>query len=361
MIWFLIIPSLTYLILLLEIYSNLRKVKLFKQEVIPLINVSVVVACRNEEKNLPGLLNDLSSQDYNPNLFEIIIVDDNSTDNTFGLVSDQKNIKNFKILHNPGKGKKSAIRAGINVATGELIITTDADCRMGEKWISTVSSFYSVTKPDMIISPVQMENKPGFSGRYREIEFLSLQGVTAGTAQAGNPVMCNGANLAFTKEAYFRHSENLHNEIVSGDDIFLLHSLKKEKNVKIAWLGSPDGIVTTSQSKSLGSFFNQRARWISKAKSYDDRYTLLISIVTFVTILTSLYLLISGIINHQLLIIFLASFIIKSIPDFLILFKITGRYNKRHLLWWFIPSQIVYPFYVIIVVFRSLFKKSRWN
>ena len=361
MIWFLIIPSLIYFFILLEIYRNLRKVKPSIQEGIPVINVSVVVACRNEEKNLPELLNDLSSQDYNPNLFEIIIVDDNSTDYTFGIASDQKNIKNLKIFHNPERGKKSAIRAGIKAASGELIITTDADCRMGKKWISTVSAFYNATKPDMIIAPVQLENKPGFSGRFRELEFLSLQGVTAGTARADNPVMCNGANLAFTKEAYFRHSENIHNEILSGDDIFLLHSLKKEKNAEIAWLASPDGIVTTSQTESLSSFFNQRARWISKAKSYDDRYTLLISIVTFVTILTNLFLLISGIINHELLIIFLTSFIIKSIPDYLILYETTARYDKRHLLSWFIPSQIVYPFYVITVVFCSLVKKSSWN
>jgi glycosyltransferase involved in cell wall biosynthesis len=361
MIWLIIIAVLPYFFILLEIYRNLRKVKPYKYKGIPLIKVSVVIACRNEEKNLPDLLSHLSLQDYNQELFEIIIIDDNSNDSTFDTALAFQQIRYLKVLYNPARGKKSAVRAGVDAASGELIITTDADCRPGQRWISTVAAFYSSTKPDMIIAPVQLENKPGFTGRFQELEFLSLQGVAAGTAAAGNPVMCNGANLAFTKEAYIRHSDNLHDDILSGDDIFLLHSLKKETNSKIAWLSSLEGIVTTGQTASLGSFLNQRARWISKAKAYEDRFTLLISIVTFVTIITNISLLTAGIINREFLLLFLASFILKSIPDFLILYKVTGSYYKRYLLKWFIPSQIVYPFYVIIVVFRSLFSGSKWK
>jgi len=359
--WLIIIVVLPYFVILLKIYRNLRKVKPFKQEGKPLIKVSVVIACRNEEKNLPSLLKNLYSQDYDPDLFEVIVVDDNSTDNTCNTASAFKQIRFLKVLQNPERGKKSAIRAGVEAASGELIITTDADCRSGERWISTVTAFYNETKPDLIIAPVQLENKPGFSGRFRELEFLSLQGVTAGTAAAGNPVMCNGANLAFKKEAYISHSENLHNEILSGDDIFLLHSLKEEKKSIISWLSSAEGIVTTSHTDSLESFLFQRARWISKAQAYDDGYTLLISIVTFVTILTNISLLLFGIIYQEFLLLFFVSFFLKSIPDFLILYETTGKYNKRHLLKWFIPSQIVYPFYVIIVAFHALFSESRWK
>jgi poly-beta-1,6-N-acetyl-D-glucosamine synthase len=359
--WLFLIAVLPYFFIFLSIYRNLLKIRTFKEEGISLIKVSVVVACRNEEKNLPLLLNDLSSQDYDPDLFEVIIVDDNSTDSTSEIVSGFKQIKCLKILCSSGRGKKSAIRTAIVAASGELIITTDADCRMGKRWISIISDFYSTSGTDLIIAPVQLQDKPGFSGRFRELEFLSLQGITAATAQAKNPVMCNGANLAFTKNAYLRHSVNLHNEILSGDDIFLLHSLKKEPNSKIAWLSSIEGTVTTCQSDSLSSFLNQRARWISKAGSYDDQYTLLISIVTFVTILAINFFLISGFFDQKFLMILLISLIIKSIPDYLILSETTLRYNKRNLLKWFIPSQIVYPFYVIVVAVRSLFQGNRWE
>ena len=361
MIWIFILPVIIYFFLFLEIYRNLLKAKPFHQAEKPSVNVSIVIACRNEEKNLPYLLRDLSSQDYNPDLFEVIVIDDNSADNTFGIASGFKLIKSLRVLSNAGKGKKIAIRTGIDAASGDLIITTDADCRMGKGWISIISAFYSASRSDMIIAPVQMEDKPGFSGRFRELEFLSLQGVTAGTAVAENPVMCNGANLAFIKNAYLRHSDNLHNEILSGDDIFFLHSLKKETNSKITWLDSAEGIVTTSHTDSLDSFLNQRVRWSSKAKSYDDRFTLLLSIVTFVTIIINVFILISGIINQEFLLVLLVSIIIKSVPDFLILSEITRKYNKRHLLKWFLPSEIIYYFYVIVVVLCSFFPGKKWK
>jgi biofilm PGA synthesis N-glycosyltransferase PgaC len=361
MIWTLLIIFLPYFFILLNIWRHLNKLKSFIPAGNTSVSVSVIIACRNEEKNLPELLGRLSSQDYNPLLFEVIIVDDNSSDNTFSLVSEYKKIKFLRILSNPGSGKKQSIRAAVNTAKGDLIMTTDADCRPCNQWISTVAAYFDVTKADMIILPVQLENKPGFAGRFAELEFLSLQGVTAGTAREGNPVMCNGANLAFSRQAYLRHSGNLHDEILSGDDIFFLHSLKKESGSKIMWLNSANVVVTTSQTATIKTFLNQRARWVSKVKAFDDGYSRLISIVTFITILAWISFLVSGMISREFLLLFLAAFFLKSIPDFLILYKTTGRYNKKHLLNWFIPSQLIYPFYVITVVCRSLFNKNKWG
>jgi poly-beta-1,6-N-acetyl-D-glucosamine synthase len=361
MIWLLILPVFIYFIIILEIFRNLLKIKPYTYTEVSSVKVSVLIACRDEKDNLPNLLKSLYSQDYNKDLFEVIIIDDNSTDNTYSLASSYNQIRNFKVLHNPGSGKKSAVGAGVKAASGELIITTDADCSHGQGWISAIAGFYSKTRSDMIICPVQLEEKPGFIGRFMELEFLSLQGITAGTAEAGMAVMCNGANLAFTKEAYNRHSEKLHNEILSGEDVFLLHSLKKEPHSKIGWLNSQDAIVNTRQPDSLKSFFIQRSRWISKAKAFHDMHTILISIVTFVTIMVIISLLVAGIVNREFLLLFLVSIILKSIPDFLILRNTTGRYGKKHLMRWFIPSQLVYPFYVIIVACCSLFMRSRWK
>ena len=307
------------------------------------------------------MLDDLGNQDYNQDLFEVIVVDDNSTDETYSKASLNNRIRNIKILSNAGNGKKRAIRTGVNEANGELIITTDADCRIGKKWISTIASFYSASFPDMIIGSVQLKSRKGFFGRFQQLEFLSLQGITMGTSLANNPVMCNGANLAFKKEVYIRHSGNIRDDIGSGDDIFLLHSLKKEPCTNIVCLNSPDGIVTTCQADSLSSFLKQRSRWISKAKSYDDPFTLLVSIVTFVTILSTLAFLILGIFDGRFLLLYLVFFLIKSVPDFLILYETTRRFRQKHLLKWFLASQIVYPFYVIVVICYSLLRKSSWK
>jgi glycosyltransferase involved in cell wall biosynthesis len=359
--WLLLILIIPYLYLLLKIYSGLVKIKPFSDGTSAGLFVSVVVACHNEERNLPFILQDLSQQEYNPDLFEIIIVDDDSSDGTFKCASGFKAIKNLHAIKNSGTGKKQAIRTGISASSGKVIITTDADCRIGKKWLSSIASFITENKPDMVICPVKLAGGRGFCSHFQELEFLSLQGITAGTAVAGNPVMCNGANLAFAKESYIRNLDYLHFELVSGDDVFLLHGIKKDPQKKILWLESEGAIVTTASPGAITSFLKQRARWISKAGHYTDRYTQLLAIVTFVTILLQAFLLVAGIFNPVFFLIFLSAFAIKSIPDFLILRNTVSRYGKSSLMRWFFPSQIIYPFYLLLVIPMALYKGNRWN
>ena len=357
--WLPLILILPYFFLLLKIYTDLRKVKPFFYRGNNRVFVTVIVACRNEAENIKLLLQNIAGQDYPAESFEVIIVDDHSVDNTFEIASGFKGIKNLSVIRNKGQGKKTAIRTGVGAASGNVIITTDGDCRMGEKWISAIVAFYNKNKPDMIICPVIVESEPGFIGRFQELEFLSLQGVTAGSAIAGMSTMCNGANLAFTKEAYLKHSDNLHYEMPSGEDIFFLHSLKKEYGSKIMWLESFDSIVTAASVKPVMSFLNQRRRWISKIKTYYDKFTIVLAIVTFVTIAVQISLLIAGLLVPEFLVVLLAVFVLKSIPDFLILLNTTARYGKKNLMRWFLPSQAVYPFYVLAVVLYSVQSSGR--
>jgi len=352
--WIPAILILPYFFLLINIYRNLSKIRSFNASNDPSIYVSVIVACRNEQDNLPVLLSFIEDQDYPVELFEVIIVDDNSTDNTFEIASGKTGQINIIAVKNNGDGKKQAIRTGISHSSGNLIITTDADCRMGSKWIRTVAAFYNNYKPDMIISPVKLVDHPGFFGRFQELEYMSLQGITAGSLLSGNETMCNGANLAFTKETYNNNVDNTHLEIASGDDIFLLHSLKKEANSNIAWLESEYAIVTTASSSSIGLYMKQRRRWISKVKSYDDGYTIILGIVTFIAITVQISVLAAAILNPYLIKIFITIFVLKSIPDFLILNNTCRRYGKKSLIRWFFPSQMVYPFYVLGVGIYSL-------
>jgi biofilm PGA synthesis N-glycosyltransferase PgaC len=352
--WLPVILIIPYFFLFLRIYRDLLKIKAFTSSSDPETFVSVVVACRNEQKYLPLLLNCIAGQDYPEELFEIIIVDDSSTDSTYEIAADFKGIQNITAVNNNGRGKKEAVRTGINASIGSLIITTDADCRMDKRWIRTISSFYEKHKPDMIICPVQVESKTGFFGRFQELEFLSLQGITAGSAFSGNGIMCNGANLSFSREAYLEHSENMHYEIASGDDIFFLHSLKKQSGSKILWLESTEAMVTAAPSPTIGSFLKQRRRWISKGKSYNDKNTILFGIVTFVTILLQVTVLAAGLFNPAFFYVFLTIFLLKSVPDFLILRNTSLRYGKSELMRWFLPAQIIYPFYVLGVFFYSI-------
>jgi poly-beta-1,6-N-acetyl-D-glucosamine synthase len=352
--WLPVILLLPYLFLLLCIYRSLLRIKPFNVSTDPFTNVSLIVACRNEKDNIPELLNCIARQDYPNGLFEVIIVDDNSTDGTFEAASGFSGIHNIIVIKNRGTGKKQAIKTGINVSSGILIITTDADCRMGESWIRTIATFYEKYKPDMIICPVMIDSVPGFFNRFQELEFLSLQGITAGSSLSGNGIMCNGANLSFTRETYLNHMDNLHNEISSGDDVFLLHSLKKQNQAKILWLESKSVMVTASSAPSLLSFLKQRKRWISKVKAYEDKFTILLGIVTFVTIIVQLSVMVAGLINPSFIAVFITIFLLKSVPDFMILMNTSVRYGIRNLMTWFLPAQFLYPFYVLCVVAYSL-------
>jgi cellulose synthase/poly-beta-1,6-N-acetylglucosamine synthase-like glycosyltransferase len=359
--WIALILLIPYLFLLLRIYLGLKKIQPFKSQNSPGIFVSVIVACRNEQKNLPSLLSDITLQDYEPEMFELIIVDDNSTDSTFKIASGYNGIRNIKVLKNLQSGKKNAIKTGVKACTGELVVTTDTDCRVGKSWLKTIVSFYAEHKPELIIGPVVLKGKGGFFQDFQELEFLSLQGITSGTAMNEDPVLCNGANLAFTRESYLSHSENLHYEKVSGDDVFLLHSLKRKNENKILWLESGNSMVTTFASETLSSFFRQRARWISKSGAYSDSSTIILAIVTFVTIMLLPILLIAGIFNPVFIMVFFVAFTLKSIPDFLILQDTTSRYGKKSLLRWVFLSQIFYTYYIVVVVIKALFQGNRWD
>jgi glycosyltransferase involved in cell wall biosynthesis len=360
--WFLTILILPYLSLILKIFRGLGRIKYFHFTHHPSTFVSVVIACRNEEKNLPGVINHILSQDYPKNLYELIIVDDNSNDMTYQIASGFKGTGCIITVYNKGIGKKNAIRTGVEVSSGDLIITTDADCMMGKKWISTIAAFYEKHKPDLIVCPVQIEPSTGFFGAFQELEFLSLQAVTAGSILNKEGVMCNGANLSFTKDTFNRHKEYLHNEIVSGDDIFMLHSLKTDNRSNILWLDSDEAIVITKAAPSLFKYLMQRKRWISKVTAYSDLNTISLGIVTFVTILFQVALLVASLFNSQYLPVFLIFSLVKSIPDYLILKDRSKRYGKKGLMRWFFPTQIIYPFYVLIVAFYAVIsKETGWN
>jgi poly-beta-1,6-N-acetyl-D-glucosamine synthase len=357
--WIPVILILPYFFLLLKIYRNLLNITPFSVSSAPSTFVSVIIACRNEQEKLPALLGSIAMQDYPKELYEVLIVDDNSTDKTFETASEIATPHRIYLLKNEGRGKKEAIRTGINASRGKLIITTDADCTMGKSWIQTITAYFEENNPEMIICPVQLKSNGGFFGGFQELEFLSLQGITAGTAMAGSGIMCNGANLAFRRDAYLNHMHNLHFDLETGDDVFLLHSIRKKTNSKILWLESPDAVVSTAYSATIESFMRQRKRWISKWNAYSDGFTILTGILVFVAVFLNLFSIVYVFFDISFIRTMLTIILLKSIPDFLVLHNTTSRFGKKHLLRWFLPAQLIYPVYVSGVILYSLIQALR--
>ncbi|HOB85880.1 MAG TPA: glycosyltransferase [Bacteroidales bacterium] len=357
--WIILGLFIPYIYILLKVYRNLLRIKPYSSPASPQTFVTIIVPCRNEEINIRELLGLIALQDYPRESFEVLVVDDNSGDSTRSVATGFTGLPGLRVIENEGRGKKAAIRAGVRQASGNLIITVDADSRMERSWLKTIVSFYEQEIPGMIICPVKLSGDRSFFARFQELEFLSLQGITAGSATAGNPVMCNGANLGFTKKAYEDHSKDLHEELISGDDIFLLHSVKHDKTVRILWLESENATVTTKTSPSIASYLSQRARWISKAGAYSDKSTRMLALATLTVVLFQFSTLVLGIFSMNSLILFAAGYVLKSVPDYLILNNTSARYGKRSLMRWFFISQLVYPLYVLVVISAFIAGKNR--
>lgn len=360
MILLVLVILLPYIFIVAKALSGLSKITPYTARDKADTFISVIIPCRNEESFLPRLLDCLSSQDYEQSSFEVIVVNDNSDDDTVSVALSYKKIDNLKVISNSERGKKRAIREGVAMASGELIVTCDADCLVPVGWLKSIASFYEENRPDMIVAPVKLGDSK-FAPWFQKLEFLSLQGITAGMAMVGKPIMCNGANLAFTKECYLRFSTNMRDQLVSGDDMFLLHSVKRDRKATILWLESKESVATTDGSKSFSSFISQRARWISKSGSYNDMLTLFTALSTLWASILQLSLFFMMIVDPIYAKAFLAAFIIKSIPDYCLLSNTARRYGEGNLMRWFIPCQLVYPIYVLVVIVKSVLFSNRFG
>lgn len=363
--WLLIIPVAIYSIIIFALWYSVRKkndVQL--PDMIPAIRVSVVFACRNEATNITGLLESLAAQDYPPGLLEIIIVNDNSTDRTPVAVSefisdDSLRLKKcFRLINSPFHGKKSAIRYGVEKSTGELILTTDADCTMGRRWVSAVAGFYAFTGADMILAPVHQRAVRGFVQRFGAFEFAALQAVTEATARAGFPVMCNGASMGIRRETYLQHARRLHDEIPSGDDMFLLHSVKGAGG-DIRYYGGGAAAVHTAAAVSAAALLRQRARWASKAGRYRDPATLTLAAATAACHAAVTAAAAASLFVPSLLPLLASLLAMRLLPDYLLTRHALKKQEEHLPLPLFLIMDVLYPFWFVTVGLLSLFPRMR--
>jgi cellulose synthase/poly-beta-1,6-N-acetylglucosamine synthase-like glycosyltransferase len=330
--------------------------------------VSVIIAARNEEKHILDLLNDLLKQNYQDDRLEIIIIDDRSADNTSGIVNDfiRKNsslkINLLKTADYNILGKKAAINLGINHASGEIIITTDADCRVRPGWISSLISSFNDENVKMVFGAVDYFTGNKFSDKFQAMEFLGLVASGAGASQAGHPFICNGANLAYRKDAYLKVNGFAGNEkYISGDDVFLLHKMKKEFGKRsIVFCKKTDAIVKTYPAPGLKKFLDQRIRWASKSKGYKDPLSIITTIIVFSYSLTVLLSCFAGFFDPKFFLISMGLLLFKMITDLPLMMGITGFTGQRRLMRWYILFQVIYPFYIVIAGSASLFNRRIW-
>jgi cellulose synthase/poly-beta-1,6-N-acetylglucosamine synthase-like glycosyltransferase len=365
--WSLAVSSGIYMLLMLTLTMGWYRLKSApKSNASTEILVSIVVAVRNEGKNIVKLLESIVMQDYPRDKIEIIIVNDHSTDNTVAEIGKyifEKKVEISVIQDVVGEGKKNALKEGFSIANGELIMATDGDCELPAEWIKSYVSFYKLHKPVLIFGPVVYNNEKTLFQKLFSLDFMSL--VASGAASSGNglPFLGNGANLAFTNNAYQEIVGQLESEdYVSGDDVFIIHKMiEKFGAKKVQFLKNTSAIVSTQPPKTVEEFFNQRVRWASKAKGYKNSWAIIVSLSVFLFNMMIVVSLISGFFLDWFLAVFVLFIIFKFLLDFPLVYEFSGFAGKRKFLPLLFPFEFIYPFYVVFAAFSGFIGRFKWK
>ncbi|QHT67179.1 glycosyltransferase [Rhodocytophaga rosea] len=340
---------------------------------IPHLRITVVIAIRNEEKNIIELLEDLNRQTFSSAQTEVIIVDDHSTDNTLSIIQffQQRAIFTLHVLElknyipvplSAGNYKKKAIEIAVHQATGELIATTDGDCRVGKYWLNSIAQYYQTHQARFISGPVTFHAEQTLFEHLQTVEFASLIGSGAVLLATGMPVMCNGANLAYSKEAFMAaggYQDTAGSP--SGDDIFLLQKINRLYPGKAFFLKSPEAIVHTRAKSSWQEFLQQRKRWASKWNLYQDKTASLIAIFIFISNFSLLIGLVLVMCQLYPLRMFLIQIAIRFGIEFVFLTLVLKFLNKQKNIPFILPLQLVYFLYVSLVGLITHRKGYEWK
>lgn len=333
--------------------------------------ISVIVPARNEEKNIARCLDSLINQTYSRDCLEIIVVDDHSTDHTWKILSELAS-RNQRIvpvkLSDYDKGaatvafKKLAIETGIQVSTGDLIVTTDADCSFDPLWLQSIATFYHSTQACFIAAPVKIATTNSLLSVFQTLDFITLQGITGAAVFRRLHSMCNGANLAYEKSVFtevdgFRGIDH----IPSGDDMLLMHKILRKYPHRVLFLKDKNAIVFTLPETTWMGFFNQRIRWASKAGRYDDKRISWILALVYLVNLVFLSLFIAACWNRVFFFTGLGLLILKTVVEYPFVRVVARFFDQEKLMPYFPLLQPLHILYSLVAGWLGRFGSYRWK
>ncbi len=256
---------------------------LVEEEKTPTRGVSALVAARNESVNIETVVRDIFNQSYTTELFELIVVDDHSEDDTLEKCRAlQTEFPNLKVLSNThGDGKKAALQTGIVQAEFGIIATVDADCRVPSEWLISMMSHWEETQTKMLLGPVVLEPAVTVLERVQSLEMLAIMGLTGGFASHQRPIMANGANLFFDKNAFIELGGYENSENPSGDDVFTMLKFSEKWPDSVRFVKHYESVVSTRPQTTYSTFWQQRKRWLSKKGGYSSSLVKGTAVVTY--------------------------------------------------------------------------------
>ena len=336
------------------------------------ILISVLIPARNEEENIGNCLRSLAMQRYPRDHLEVLVIDDHSTDGTAAIVKSFPDlpVRYLALAAIPAAEsvkahKKFAIETGIASATGELIVTTDADCLFDPGWLTTMAAFYMENGAKFIAAPVRigsLGHPHSLLAMFQTLDFITLQGITGAAVYKGVHSMCNGANLAYPREAFFEVGGYRGiDHIPSGDDMLLMHKIFLKYPKRVAFLKSRQAIVSTRPETRWKGFFNQRIRWASKADRYDDKRIFWVLLLVYLVNLFFLVLAIAAFWDRWWAFLLLVLLAAKTMIEYPFVSEVARFFGARKLMVYFPVLQPLHIVYTVVAGWLGKFGSYRWK
>lgn len=328
--------------------------------------VTILIAARDEEERIRYTIEDILAQDYPKELTEVIIVDDHSNDRTAEIISSYADrgitllqLKEDKPLNSY---KKKAIAKAIALSSGDFMVATDADCRMGTKWLSSVVNYYESNDLVMISSPVTYFEEQSLFERLQTLEFSFLIGIGAAFIGNNRASTCNGANFAYRKDVFYEVGGFTGiDDLASGDDELLLQKVAERYPGRIGFLKLREAIVYTHAKHNLHEFIQQRRRWASKSTKYKNKKVVAMAVGIWLFNLSLIANICIGFYNGYFLRLFLLEFILKAAFELLCIMPIIYFFRRANLVFLLILLSPVHIIYLAYIGLRGNTGKYAWK
>lgn len=360
----LIVLTVTYCFSMLYLLTGLFRLP--KQRSTKKQFLTVLIAVRNEEQNIEESLKCALSQSYPMDKYEVIIADDRSSDRTPEIVkrycSENSNLRYVRVDDSDTViPKKTALMRGLDIAKGEIIVSTDGDCIFSKEWLASINTCFS-DKVGMVIGHTNYTRPDTFWKGIDNIDYFSQRALGVAFAGIGSAYTCTASNFAYRREIYNNNREDFSKlKVRPAEDNYFLHCVHTKSKYTFSIPTDKESIVSTNGASSFSHFMNQRFRW----GAYGGNIVTLGVKLFFIPML--LYYsfiwisLIGGLFGIPIFTVLILSFLCKLITDFLFMLKAAALYHCKYLLLYFIPLSVIHLLLVPVIVIKGNLFTFKWK
>lgn len=326
---------------------------------------SVIIAAHNEEQNLNECLQCLVSQDYPKDKYEVIIADDRSTDNTPEIIKHYcEQYPNFRSvcvnIDETAVPKKTALIRALDIANGEIILSTDGDCIQSPKWISSMNDCFT-EGVGMVIGHVGYFKPKNMWQGIDALDYLTHRAMGAAFIGIKSVYTCTAANMAYKKDIFIKNRDAFTKlKIRPAEDNFILHCTRN-LGYQISIALEPESIVETSGASTFSHFMNQRFRWAAYGGNITSLGVKLFFIPALFFYSMIWVALFSSILSPKILPILGYSCLAKAIFDFVLMMKYLHIYHLGYMIRYFIPLSLFHLILAPLVAIKGNLFSFKWK